>query len=195
MVELVRFTVPKSPEPELVRPQPALALLSLRELPEIVLLLIFIVPPEPDLKMPPPLPPLASPAKLPEMVQPVIVTVPKVPLRMPPPTEPPGVPTALPLEMVRPEMVTGKKPVPPLRSKMRNCGVPPALLRCTVNTLAPGPVIVRSLLINNSALVSVIVVRPEAKLIVSPDAASRIACRSEPAPLSLVLVTVMVVAA
>ncbi len=73
---------------------------------------------------------------------------------------------------------------------MRKLGVPPAALRCTVNRSAPGPLIVRLLLINNSALVSVIAVSPPAKSIVSPAAASRIACRSVPAPLSALLVTV-----
>jgi hypothetical protein len=69
-----------------------------------------------------------------------------------------------------------------------------AELRCTVNRPAPGPLIVRFLSINYSPLVRLIVVIPAAKLIVSPGDASRIACRSDPAPLSLALVTVMVAA-
>src|SRR5437763_5493150 len=74
------------------------------------------------------------------------------------------------------------------------------VLRCTVNRLAPGPEIVRFLLINNSSLVRVIVVRPAAKLIVSLEAAAAMACRSvQPAPghvppASAVLFTVMVAA-
>src|SRR5512147_2773939 len=73
---------------------------------------------------------------------------------------------------------------------MRKLGVPPTALRCTVNRFGPGPLIVRRLLIDNSALVSVIGEIPPAKSIVSPAAASRMACRSVPAPLSALLVTV-----
>ena len=67
-------------------------------------------------------------------------------------------------------------------------------LRCTVNTFAPGPLMVRFLLINNSPLVKVMVVIPTAKLIVSPVDALRIACRSVPGQLSAALVTVRVAA-
>src|SRR5262245_38657400 len=58
-----------------------------------------------------------------------------------------------------------------------------------------GPLMVRFLLTTSSPLVNVIVagVATE-KLIVSPGLASAIAWRNEPAPLSLVLVTVMVAA-
>jgi hypothetical protein len=66
-----------------------------------------------------------------------------------------------------------------------------------VSWLAPRPWIVRFLPSAKSPLVSVIVhgqpLRP--KLIESPAAASAMACRKLPAPLSLVLVTVMVAAA
>src|SRR5437762_3866617 len=76
--------------------------------------------------------------------------------------------------MFSPEMVT----LPVAMLKMRKSSVPDAALRWTLNRFAPGPVIVRFLLINNSALVSVIVIRPAEKLIVSPLAAVAIACRS-----------------
>src|SRR5258708_5330518 len=58
---------------------------------------------------------------------------------------------------------------------------------------APGPVMVTLWLIYKLALVSVIV-PVTAKLIVSPDAEAAIVSRSEPAPLSLRLVTVSVLA-
>ena len=76
--------------------------------------------------------------------------------------------------------------------KIRNAGA--LVLRCTVRRPAPGPVIVRFLLITNSPLVRVTAVRHGAKLIVSPDEALRIACRNEPAPMSFPFVTVMVAA-
>jgi hypothetical protein len=76
---------------------------------------------------------------------------------------------------------------------MLKLGMPPAVLRRTVNTFAPGPLIVRFLLINNSPLVSVIVPLME-KLIVSLAADSDIRCRSDSGPVSLRLFTVRVVA-
>ena len=63
-----------------------------------------------------------------------------------------------------------------------------------VKRLAPGPVMVRFLSITNSPVVRVTAVTLGAKLIVSPDEASRIACRNEPDPLSFPFVTVMVAA-
>ena len=63
-----------------------------------------------------------------------------------------------------------------------------------VKRLAPGPVMVRFLSITNSLLVRVTVVTLGAKLIVSPEEASRIACRKDPDPLSFPFVTVMVAA-
>src|SRR5882724_4642064 len=59
---------------------------------------------------------------------------------------------------------------------------------------APGPLIIRSWLIKSSPLVSVMIAGKViwAKLIVSPGEAFAIASRSEPGPLSDVLVTVMV---
>jgi hypothetical protein len=59
----------------------------------------------------------------------------------------------------------------------------------TVKRLAPGPVMVRFLSITNSPLVRVTVVTLGAKVIVSPDEASRIACRNDPGPLSFPLQT------
>src|SRR6202040_2235614 len=126
--------------------------LALAVLPEMVELVIASVPKL--LTMPPP-----EVAALAEIAQPMTVKLP--PLKMPPP--------ALkldrsPLVMVRPEMVTK---LPTAMKKMPNLGIPgPMLLRCTVNRLAPGPLIVRFLLIDNVALVRLTVVRPAAKLIV-----------------------------
>ena len=69
------------------------------------------------------------------------------------------------------------------------------MLRCIVKRLASGPVMVRFLLITNSPLVRVTVVTLGAKLIVSPDEASKeIACRKDPNPLSFPFVTVIVAA-
>jgi hypothetical protein len=56
--------------------------------------------------------------------------------------------------MVRPEMAA---PTAALISKMRKLGVPFAVLRCTVNRLAPGPAIVRLLSINNAPPVNTMV--------------------------------------
>src|SRR5215831_18407496 len=63
-------------------------------------------------------------------------------------------------------------------------------LAVTAKRLAPGPVMVRFLLITNSPLMRVTVVTLGAKVIVSPDEASRIACRNDPGPLSVPLQTV-----
>src|SRR5215472_3624074 len=80
--------------------------------------------------------------------------------------------------------------LPGLIVKMRNCGVPAALLRSTVSRFAPGPVIVRFLSITRSAVVSVIgLVTVFPKVIVLPSQASIMACLSDPAPLSPLLVT------
>ena len=80
-----------------------------------------------------------------------------------------------------------------LMRKIRNSGA--LVLRCTVKRLVSGPVMVRFLSITNSSLVKLTIVTFGAKLIVSPDKASRIARRKEPAPLSFPFVTVMVAAA
>src|SRR5438067_2665930 len=134
--------------------------------------------------------PLKEEAPLPEMMQLVIVTAPVLRLKMPPPKL-----TSDPRVMVKPDSATLKLPEAIL--KMRNPGASagiPSVLRRTVNRFAPGPLIVRFLLISNSPLVRLIVLRPAAKLMVSPDAASRIACRNVPPPLSPPLVTMMVAA-
>src|SRR5205085_111665 len=139
------------------------------ELPEIVELLTLSVALtlEPEMfAMPAPLI-----AELPETVQLLRVSVPR--LRMPPPELTLRSPlVTFPLDMVRPEMFT----VPDWILKMRKFGVAPAALRITVRRLAPGPLMVRFLLINNSALVSVIglVTCPGliSKVIVAPAHAS-----------------------
>src|SRR2546425_12042769 len=87
----------------------------------------------------------------------LLVSVSAPEFQMPPPT----FEVTLPFDIVRPEMLTV---VPELILKMRKFGAPE--LRCTVSRLAPGPVIVRFLLISNSALVSVIGLTTPLKLIV-----------------------------
>src|SRR5215211_8552399 len=77
-----------------------------------------------------------------------------------------------------------------MMSKIRNGGA--LVLRCTACWLAPGPVIVRFLLITNSPLVRLTAVTLGAKLMVSPGDAKLIARRKEPAPLSFPFVTVSV---
>src|SRR5258707_11551210 len=62
-------------------------------------------------------------------------------------------------------------------------------LAVTAKRLAPGPVMMRFLLITNSPLIRVTVLTLGAKVIVSPDEASRIACRNDPEPLSFPLQT------
>src|SRR6266581_1352622 len=120
------------------------------------------------------------------MVQFVIFTVPVLRLRMPPPPLPKS--GAFPLEIVKPEIVTLKLPEAIL--KMRKSGVPPAVLRCTVNPFVVAPSIVRLLSINNSPLVSVIVLfAGREKTILPSGIALLIAARNEPGPLSSVLVT------
>src|ERR1700682_2190012 len=75
-------------------------------------------------------------------------------------------------------------------SKMRKSGVPTAVLRCTVNPLGVAPSIARLVLINNSPLVSVIVLfAGREKTMLSPDCAMLMAAGNEPGPLSLVFVT------
>src|SRR5206468_991770 len=143
----------------------------------------FITPPPPG----GPLNNVPSPELLSEMVQSVSVNTPA--LKIPPP--PSALYSTKPCEIVIPEIetVTALE----LMRKIRNRG-PLGGLRCTVKRLAPGPVMVRFLSITNSPLVRVTVVTLGAKLIVSPGEASRIACRNDPGPLSLMLVTVMVAA-
>src|SRR5438552_8367266 len=127
--------------------------------------------------MPPPPPPFAAP-ELPLIVLLVRVSVP--PLKIPPPL------ADFPLEIVRPEMFTT---LPELILKMRKSGVPLAVLRITVNRLAPGPVIVRLLSNSNSPDVNVMgLARPAAKVIVPPSQAWKIVSRKDPAPLSLLFV-------
>ena len=106
-------------------------------------------------------------------------------LDMAPPVE------AFPLVRVSPEMET-VLPLPTL--KMRLSALP-----SMVSDPAPGPAMVRFLMMESSPLVAVVVpvsriVPVTLKTIVSPGAASMIACRREPAPESLVLLTVSVAA-
>ena len=130
--------------------------------------LSFITPPPPRIM------PKLLPVKLSEMVQSVSVNTPA--LRIPPP---PGPSCAKPFEIVIPEIET----VTVLELMLKTRALMRLLSTCTVKRLAPGPVMVRFLSITNSPLVRVTVVTLGAKLIVSPDEASRIACRKEPGPL------------
>ena len=93
-----------------------------------------------------------------------------------------------PFATVRPSMVTV---LPGLTSNTRLCKLP-----STARLFAPGPLMVTSLSTFSSPLVSVILcpLSDESKLIVSPSFASTSAWRSEPGPLSLVLMTVIVAA-
>src|SRR5260370_3581235 len=183
-------------------PNPLTTLPPMAELPLTVQLITVSVP---SLKSPPPCASLALAATLlPRTTQLLKLSVLK--LLTPPPlpfaelpvmmqsrtaqvawllSPPPPPVVSLPLLIVSPEMLT----MPPCTSKMRNAGVPLAELRWTARRAAPGPEMVKFLTINNSPLVSVIVPLTE-KLIVSPAAALAIASRSDPGPLSAVLVTV-----
>ena len=127
-------------------------------------------------------PPPDTFAMLPVITQSSSAKVPS--LFMPPPNR------ARPLLTVRPEMVI--VPVLEVTLKMRNSGVSPAALRVIVRLPDPGPEIVRSLSITSSPLVSVMVPRPVAKLIVSPGRAPAIASRNVPGPISPGFVTVIV---
>lgn len=105
--------------------------------------------------------------------------------RTPPPRSP------APFDMVNPEIETLM--LPDVMSKTRNCEVPPAVERCIVKAFAPGPDMVKPLLISNSPLVRMMMLADgREKVIVSPEAASLMAWRKEPGPLSLVLVTVRI---
>jgi hypothetical protein len=114
------------------------------------------------------------------MVQSLSVNTPA--LRIPPP---PGPSCAKPFEIVIPEIET----VTVLDLMLKTRTLMRLVSTCTVKRLAPGPVMVRFLSITNSLLVKVTVVTLGAKVIVSPDEASRIACRNDPTPLSFPLQT------
>src|SRR4051812_50177565 len=73
-----------------------------------------------------------------------------------------------PFAIVIPERVTLLGPVVSM-SKILKRGAP--ALRTTLNKLAPGPLIVRLLPIDNLLVVRLILVMPGAKFIVSPDTA------------------------
>ena len=68
------------------------------------------------------------------------------------------------------------------------------MLPSTASTLAPAPLIVTLVFTSNSPLVSVMAPETPLASIVSPLLAMTSAWRSEPGPLSLVLLTTMVVA-
>src|SRR5438067_5723456 len=108
------------------------------------------------------------------------VTGPTPPLKMPPP----NLPTAF--LIVTSEIVTD--PIDTTRNTV------PAALPSTASRSAPGPFIVTLLLTSNFPLVSVITPLIPVASIVSPSFASASAWRSEPGPLSLVLVTITVAA-
>ena len=153
------------PEP-LVPAGPPPAELPLMVTPSSVRLPIFLIPPP------------AWVAELPLMTMSRIATIPPARMRTPPPS------SDRPLFTVRPEIVT----VLGMISKTRKSAVPAAELRWTVNWLAPGPAMVRFVVITSSPLLNAITPLT-AKVTVSPGAAVAIASRSEPGPLSSVVVT------
>src|SRR5438477_4963856 len=134
----------------------------------------------PKLEMPPP-----ALARLWSMAQLVTVKTPVVWFKMPPP---PSLPGAFPLKIVRPEIAALK--FPKAMIKMPKL-MPLFMLRCTVSLSAPGPLIVRFLLIINSPLVSVIgLLTLGAKIILLPAQALAMMKRREPDdPSSRLLVT------
>src|SRR2546425_1546140 len=144
-------------------------------------LLVTLTTPVLKLSRPPP-----NPAVLLLSVLFVTLTVAVLLLRIPPPEEPAA---TIPFEMVKSENVT----TPGLAKftlKTREL-----LLPEIVNRLAPGPWKVRFLSISNSPVVSVIglVTWPGvmSKVIVLPGQALAMIPRNEPAPLSLLLVTMV----
>src|SRR5437016_4955985 len=147
------------------------------ELPLMVLLVTASVAPE-LLLMPPP---LSLPTRLAELLMMLLRSVRPPSLRMPPPPLPVA---SNPLVTVKPEMVT----VEPKFSNTRNVALP-----LTARLGAPGPEMVILWLTVSSPVVRVIV-PVTAKVIVSPSFAMLSACRNDPGPLSLVFVTVMVMA-
>ena len=92
------------------------------------------------------IPPPLLPVLLPEIVLFEIVSAPV--LEIPPPLL-----GEFPLAIVRPEMVA----MTWLGVILKMRKLPAAALRCTLNRFAPGPLIVRFLLISNSPLVRLIV--------------------------------------
>src|SRR5262249_16861982 len=145
-------------------------------------LLRTLTVPELLFAMPPPVPP--KPESLLRTVLLLTFRVPELLFAMPAP-----VPTGpeFPLATVSPDRVTiPGLPKATLKTRL-------ALLPEIVNRFAPGPVIVRFLLMANWPVVSVIGLTTwfMSKLIVAPSHASSIACRSDPAPASLLLMTVM----
>ena len=121
-----------------------------------------------------------------------------------------SVPAAVPFSIVSSVSVSD----PPLSRMSPPVGaVPPSTVRLLIDTLAPawvmskirfeaevvtvtppelGPLIVRSWAMASSPEVNVMVLTPRAKLIVSPATEFEMASRSEPAPPSLALLTVIV---
>jgi hypothetical protein len=128
---------------------------------------------EPELKIPPPPVPFDT---LFETTMPVSVSVP------PAFSTPPPFAALSPFEIVRPLIETVKAP---FTRKTFD-----ALFPETVSALAPGPVMVKFLVISIAPVVRVIgLARPAVKVIVLPSQASTTACRRLPLPLSLLVVT------
>src|SRR5262245_21287883 len=177
MVLFVMFTVPVT---LFVMPLPKP---SNELLPEIVLLVISTVPVL-LFNMPPPPSPMPPWAVLLETVTDVMVSVSVLLLNMQPPMVCPSTRGALPLVSVSPESVTSIAGVtlPMLNTRTE-------LLPLMVSKLAAGPWIVRFLSIASSALSMIGLSTVLANVIVQPSQASRIAWRSEPAPLSLLFTT------
>src|SRR6266446_4230398 len=197
MVLLVMFTGPlwtlKMPAPEPLLPLSVLlvtlmAPVSLLKMPPpesaavllLSVLLLTLTVPVLKLRMPPP----EIEAVLLLIVLLMRLTVAVLLLRMPPPELPP---VTVPFAIVKPEKVATPG-FAKVRLKTRLL-----LLPLIVNRLAPGPWKVRLLSIANSPEVSVmgLVTWVMSKVIVLPGQALAMIPRSEPAPLSLLLVTMV----
>ena len=126
-------------------------------------------------------PPLLLPTRLAELLMMLLRSVNPPWLRM----APPPLPSATPLVIVNPEMVT----IPAKFSNTRETALP-----LTARVAAPGPLMVTLWVTCSSPLVNRMVPETPVASIVSPSLAMLSAWRSEPGPLSFVLVTKMVVA-
>src|SRR5260221_4451377 len=100
------------------------------------------------------IPPPEPAAALPETTLLLSVKVPE--LRIPPPAlDGKTLPVTFPLDTVKPDITTV---FPELMVKMRKFGVPPAVLRCTVSRLVPGPLMLTLVARLGNALLRVIAV-------------------------------------
>src|SRR5262249_44095528 len=172
IVLLVMINVAAGSEAELSMPPP----LKAATLPLIVQLFTVTVPFK--LKMPPP-----RAAEFPLTVQSLSLSVAEFPPSLK--TPPPLLPGALPFVILKPEMVAPDV-------KLSNTRKVP--LPSTDRLAAPGPLMVTAVVICSSPLVSKMVPETPVASMMSPLTAVASASRNEPVPLSLVFVTVTIVA-